>query len=193
LGFLTGDEGTPKLSYNFINCIFGPPSEATVLYGNTGIASITYSCIEGGWPGEGNIDADPMFVDAERGDFRLKKGSPCIDTGDNGAAAVSDTDIAGMRRILYGGKSLTVDMGAYEYYINELEFGPAVDQATLTWSSLPDRSYSIFYSADLLAWHLADGNVPEHKMTTSWIDDGSLTGVPPSLVPLRFYRVLENP
>ena len=29
--------------------------------------------------------------------------------------------------------------------------------------------------------------------TTSWLDDGSLTGVPPSLAPRRFYRVLENP
>jgi len=30
-------------------------------------------------------------------------------------------------------------------------------------------------------------------MTTSWTDDGSKTGVPPSLAPRRFYRILENP
>ncbi len=29
--------------------------------------------------------------------------------------------------------------------------------------------------------------------TTSWTDDGSLTGVPPLLAPRRFYRLLENP
>lgn len=28
---------------------------------------------------------------------------------------------------------------------------------------------------------------------TSWIDDGSKTGVPPSLVPRRFYRIFGNP
>jgi hypothetical protein len=33
------------------------------------------------WIGEGNFDADPLFVDAET-DFRLLAGSPCIDAGD---------------------------------------------------------------------------------------------------------------
>jgi hypothetical protein len=42
----------------------------------------TYSNIQGGYPGEGNIDEDPMFVDPENLDFRLRKDSPCIDAGD---------------------------------------------------------------------------------------------------------------
>ncbi len=49
-------------------------------------------------------------------------------------------------------------------------------------------------SDDLLAWHLAEERVSSAgNQTTFWTDDGSLTGVPPSLAPLRFYRVLENP
>ncbi|KPL07503.1 hypothetical protein AMJ71_08905 [candidate division TA06 bacterium SM1_40] len=43
--------------------------------------TISYSDVEGGWPGGGNIDADPVFVLAEKGDYRLLWGSPCIDSG----------------------------------------------------------------------------------------------------------------
>ncbi len=54
----------------------GPPgaAEASV--------AATYSDIEGGWTGVGNIDADPLFVGASAGDYSLGAGSPCIDAGD---------------------------------------------------------------------------------------------------------------
>ena len=49
---------------------------------------ITYSDIQGGWEGEGNIDIDPLFRDPENGDFHLMStacgdpyDSPCIDAG----------------------------------------------------------------------------------------------------------------
>jgi parallel beta-helix repeat protein len=43
---------------------------------------VTYTCVEFGWPGEGNSDADPLFVDAGAGDYHLRPLSPCIDAGD---------------------------------------------------------------------------------------------------------------
>ena len=43
---------------------------------------ITYCDVQGGWPGQGNINADPMFVGPERGDYHLRWHSPCIDAGD---------------------------------------------------------------------------------------------------------------
>ncbi|MCP4582440.1 MAG: T9SS type A sorting domain-containing protein [candidate division Zixibacteria bacterium] len=42
---------------------------------------MSFSLIEGGWNGEGNIDADPLFVDQDDFDFHLQSGSPCIDSG----------------------------------------------------------------------------------------------------------------
>jgi len=164
----------------------------------------TYSCIQDWSGGEGNISEDPRFVDPdgpdndaetyEDNDYRLLPDSPCIDAGWNDAPNLPETDIVGMHRIMYGGNSLTVDMGAYEYYINRVRPGKTLAQVILTWSSLADKSYSIFYTDNLLTWQLVIDNFPSAgNETTFWTDDGSLTGVPPSLALRRFYKVLENP
>lgn len=46
------------------------------------IPIITYSDVQGSWPVESNIDADPLFVNPESGDYHLQANSPCIDAGD---------------------------------------------------------------------------------------------------------------
>ncbi len=135
---------------------------------------------------------DPQFVDSRTGDYRLMAGSPCIDAGFNDPE-LGEMDIAGMHRIMFGGKSLTVDIGAYEYYILRLEPGPFPDQVTLVWSSQELKRYSILYSHDLSTWKLADELPSDGNETSSWIDDGRRTGSSPLLVPRRFYRILENP
>ena len=42
----------------------------------------TYSDVQGGWPGTGNMDLEPRFFDIEGGDLALQAGSPCIDAAD---------------------------------------------------------------------------------------------------------------
>lgn len=106
----------------------------SIIYGNTGGASVainltggatatvTYSDIEGGWTGTGNINSDPYFRDPDGADnqggtsddnFTLATHpwSPCIDAGDN--TAISGTkDLAGNPRL--DDDLAIVDMGAYE-------------------------------------------------------------------------------
>ncbi len=55
--------------------------------------TVNYSDVQGGWPGEGNIDADPLFVDAANGDLHLSTDSPCIDAGDNTAVPADTADL----------------------------------------------------------------------------------------------------
>jgi len=161
------------------NCIFWGHSEPQISACSEPISSL--------------IGVDPQFVDSQTGDFRLRRTSPCIDAGFNDPD-LPEVDIAGMPRIMYGGKSFTVDIGAYEFFYTGVQNGPGPDETTLVWSFVPDKTYSIFYSSDLLTWHLAIASFPSSGNTTSsWIDDGTTTGVLPSLVPRRFYRLLENP
>ncbi|HOZ46818.1 MAG TPA: choice-of-anchor Q domain-containing protein [Candidatus Hydrogenedentes bacterium] len=72
----------------------------------SGPAAVSYSNVQGGYPGAGNTDVDPLF----RGtfDLRLQPNSPCIDSGT--AAGAPEADILGNARPLGSG----VDMGAYE-------------------------------------------------------------------------------
>ncbi|MHC4193918.1 MAG: right-handed parallel beta-helix repeat-containing protein, partial [Planctomycetota bacterium] len=88
--------------------------------------TITYSNIEGGYPGQGNIDADPRFIypgywDANglwvEGDYHLLRTSPCVDAAND---ANVYTDIEGNVRpfdfpgVDNNGELPDFDMGAYE-------------------------------------------------------------------------------
>jgi len=74
------------------NCTFdadsflpsGPVEIRNCIFRNGGSPAgfVTYSNIEGGWPGIGNFDADPLWVDPAGGDYHLSSCSPCIDAGD---------------------------------------------------------------------------------------------------------------
>ena len=102
------------------NCIFWGDSPDEIEEG----ATVTYSNIQGGFAGEGNIDADPLFVDPDNGDFRLSAGSLCIDAADNTAVPAGITlDLDGNPRFVDdpdtpdtgNGTAPVVDMGAYEF------------------------------------------------------------------------------
>jgi hypothetical protein len=85
-------------------------------YGQVSGGNVTYSDIEGNYPGVGNIDADPMFA---ADGYHLTMWSPCIDAGDpNYVAGPNEVDIDGEPRIMDGncdGKAI-IDMGVDEYY-----------------------------------------------------------------------------
>ena len=143
--------------------------------------------IEPGW-GENNIFGDPMFVNSAEGDYRLLRGSPCTDAGDNTGIAADAVDILSKPRILFGGKSETVDLGAYEYWFISLSRAPDTQALQLRWSSAPEKTYTVFYSTDFLNWQTAGDNIPSAGAMTLWSDP---IAWPPS-APTRFYRIMQN-
>ncbi|MCL4198352.1 MAG: right-handed parallel beta-helix repeat-containing protein [Phycisphaerales bacterium] len=89
-----------------------------------GDAVVTWSNIQGGYSGEGNIDLNPRFVDPGNGDYRLGDGSPCIDAGNNALVPPeSEFDLDGLPRFVNDlgmpdmgeGTAPIVDMGCYEF------------------------------------------------------------------------------
>ncbi len=73
-----------------------------------GSPTVTYSCIEDGWPGEGNFDQDPRFEDPANSDYHLQITSPAIDAGTYEGAPSEDID-GNLRPCGVG-----IDVGAYE-------------------------------------------------------------------------------
>ena len=105
---------------NYIaNCIIYDNTAATAspnIYNNTAANTNNYwnTCSLGSdllAPNQGNSTNNPLFIDQGNRNYRLSKGSPCINAGINLLPWMAgDYDLDGRVRIRYG----KVDMGAYE-------------------------------------------------------------------------------
>jgi len=134
-----------------------PTLANVILWGNSAIISgpqihnasatpnILYSDIEGsggsgiGWDsglgtdGGGNIDDDPLFIDASDGDLHLQSGSPAVDAANNIVVVVS-TDRDGNPRFVDipgvpdtgNGPPPVVDMGPYELQSRRYIYLPSI-------------------------------------------------------------------
>jgi predicted outer membrane repeat protein len=87
----------------------------------TGTTNVTYSIVQGGWSGEGNLNADPRFVDPAAGNLKLQGSSPAIDAGDPIDDCPTE-DIEGTSRPQQGTSgNLVCDIGVYEVITNFFE------------------------------------------------------------------------
>ncbi len=111
-GMFCYSDSNPSL----INCIMWNDSPQEIYFHvdlEPNSITIAYSDIEGGEAGivtngngtvnwlDGNMDTDPLFVDAGNGNYHLQSTSPCIDAGDPNSALDPD--------------GTTADMGAWFY------------------------------------------------------------------------------
>jgi len=62
---------------------------------------ISYSDIQLGYEGQGNIDEDPELLDPDEFEFNLTEGSPCIDVGDPESPRDIDDTRADMGALIY--------------------------------------------------------------------------------------------
>lgn len=110
------------------NCIFYANSPDQVSFNEKVPIDITFSDVQGGWVGKGNIKENPVFIDTTKGEFFLSPNSPCIDMGTESTEmslseelmlfipeSIFQQDIVTLPRKI--GKA--IDMGAYEIPIKE--------------------------------------------------------------------------
>lgn len=90
----------------------------------------------GGFPGEGDFDADPLFVQSGEHPLALGPGSPCINAGppEPAGLALLPLDLAGQPR-LSGGR---IDVGAYESWAPAAAGGAAPDRGPILLSASPN-------------------------------------------------------
>jgi len=101
-------------SFETVNSIFWNDS-ATSNAEISGIATVNYSNVQGGFAGTGNVDVDPILVDAFGDDFHLSPASPLIDVASNANAPA--VDFEGDPRPFDGDgvAGAVADMGVDEY------------------------------------------------------------------------------
>jgi hypothetical protein len=135
-GGMYNEDSSPTVT----NCIIWANGGSQIYHTGSGSTTVSYSDVQGGWSGTGNINADPLFIGPNGLDgiggtaddnLRLSAGSPCIDVGDNNSVP-ADTDdldgdgntvepipwdLDGRDRFIDGDCNDTeiVDMGAYEF------------------------------------------------------------------------------
>ena len=139
------------------NCIFwdNSPDQINGFLAGT---VINYSDVKDGWPGTGNINADPLFVNAPAGNLRLSLGSPAIDKGNplesiipcdffnldnDGDTCAPAPEEATPDLDLHDRVLGIVDMGAYEF----IELDPCPCQDICPWDLNGD---CVVGAADLL-------------------------------------------
>jgi len=113
-----GNSATPLIANSIIWGNLPVGGAPISMQGEATAVTITYSLVQGGAAGTGNLDADPLFLNVAAGDLRLAPGSPAIDAGLNAAVPEGVTmDLSGAARLVDGDgdTTATVDMGAYEY------------------------------------------------------------------------------
>lgn len=142
-----------------------------------GSLHVEYSVVHGGYEGQGNVTADPAFVNLDGGDLRVLASSPCVDAGSQQVSQSLSTlrelseDLSCSRRIVDGDADgvAVVDMGAYE-------------QTTAKADAIAVyRNYSAtFFAKNSLASGFADmifafGVADDEPVVGDWNGDGTDT------------------
>ncbi len=202
--------------------VWGDGADATIvnsiIWGNVGQCqvagcdpdSVTYSCVQGGFEGDGNIPdppgdpefPGPLLVGSAYGPYHLANGSPCLDRGTtSGFPQGYTSDVDGDPRQIRvrdpGDPAYVsdVDMGSDERHPFRQMVGIEKDsdqkKVTITWDSEDGAGYKVYMSddpfSDDMIWDCQDV-VYGTGSPVSWAD----TRIDFETEDQRYYKVLAK-
>jgi predicted outer membrane repeat protein len=128
---------------SFLNCVMWENAPSSIQYPGAA-PPITYSIVQGGYAGAGNLNVDPLFRDLQNSDLSIRSVSPVIDAGTSTGAP--STDINGIARPQGPG----YDMGAYEFIQQADSDGDGLPNADETGQGLDENTddASLFTTID---------------------------------------------
>lgn len=108
------------------NCIFWDNIGGEIVDEGTSSSTVSYSLVNGGFTGPGNINTDPLFADPSAGNFQLSTGSPAVDAGstDTSGLFLPGFDLNGNVRLT----GTAIDIGAFEYQLSSAISSPQKDE-----------------------------------------------------------------
>lgn len=139
------------------------PPESGIGRGSSGDVLVTYSFVQGGWPGEGNSSLSPLISGIVNPHLTLS--SPCIDAGAPPATVIPAADIDGEPRKHCG----AVDVGADEVIEVGCSHFARGDCNTDSHLDIADGIYLVFW--------LFEGAATPPCLTACDADDNDQVGI----------------
>ena len=196
-GAMYNEDSQPTVT----NCILWDNIGGQISSDGTSSATVSYSLVQGGYPGTSNIDADPHFADSSSGVYHLLNCSPAIGAGTLDGAPL--TDIEGNPRPDPPGSN--PDMGAYENPLGSPQPVAAFTASPLSGRAPLDVQFTDQSCGDIDTWNweFGDGGVsasqnPTHTFTTADAytvtltasgPGGSDTETKPAYIVVQGYRI----
>ena len=106
--------------------------------------------------GEGSLATDPLFVDAEHGDYRLAANSPCRNAGYARPGDDVATDLAGNARVVGG----AIDLGCFEGTSAEPSVTPSAIQQDVYLTAGGDIAEALSHCGEGSTLHVGPGDYP---------------------------------
>jgi uncharacterized repeat protein (TIGR02543 family) len=165
----------------------------SIVWGNAGGnidaeagTEVRYSCASPLVEGEGNFAEEPAFVGA--GDYHLRAGSLCVDTGEVQGWMAEAYDFDGQRRVEFGeegdGRDIWVDVGTDEA-ANDAVGAPTGAGQGWIWRVVLDAVLQLQSTTRLAGAEWADDGAPFTATEQTWMLEEPFEGTG-----AKFYRLI---
>lgn len=140
-GSLYNNGGHPVLVNSLLwgNTAF---SRVMQIFNVNGGSTVSFSDVQGGWLGVGNINANPLFADAAHGYLHLQDGSPAIEMGAFPRFVTTTTVTSSLLRKTFSTASQIVTLTASVAPIKTAA-GVQVNEGSVTFTLLDSNHHSI--------------------------------------------------